>query len=85
MSNVFSNRRWMIFPVSELNKIDWDQVLESQDEIRRTTLDGQTTFVKWDGTDIPSSVQSLTNKQGPYTLDEVMSIITSPAWIGTRP
>ena len=85
MSNVFSNRRWMIFPVSELYKIDWDQVLESQEEIRRTTLDGQTTFVKWDGADIPSSVQSLTNKQGPYTLDEVMPIVTSPAWIGTRP
>ena len=85
MTTEFANRRWMIFPVSELGKINWDQVLESQDEIRRTTLDGQTTFVKWDGPDIPPSVQSLTNKQGPYTLDEVMTIITSPAWIGTRP
>jgi hypothetical protein len=85
MTTEFANRRWMIFPVSELYKIDWNQVLENQNEIRRTTLDGQTTFVKWDGLDVPSSVQSLANSQGPYTIDQIMPIISSVNWIGTRP
>jgi len=85
MSKIFENRRWMIFPVSELYKIDWDQVLEGPDEIRRTTLDGQTTFVKWDGPEIPSCVQSLSKKQGPYTIDEIIPIVSSVDWVGTRP
>lgn len=85
MTAEFINRRWMIFPVSELYKIDWNQVLENQNEIMRTTIDGQETFVKWEGFEVPSSVQLLLNKQGPYTLEEIIPIVSSSNWIGTRP
>ena len=75
----YPNREFMIFNVSELPLIDFNQVHEtSQDTVRRS-VDATLTFVKWDGA-IPSSVEVLTTKQGPYTYDEILSILSGPEW-----
>ena len=75
----YPNREFMIFNVSELPLIDFNQVHEtSQDTVRRS-VDATLTFVKWDGA-IPSSVEALTTKQGPYTYDEILTILSSPEW-----
>ena len=75
----YPNREFMIFNVSELPLIDFTQVHEtSQDTVRRR-VDGTLTFVKWDGA-IPSSVEALTTKQGPYTYDEILTILSGPEW-----
>jgi hypothetical protein len=75
----YPNREFMIFNVSELPLIDFTQVCEtSQDTVRRS-VDGTLTFVKWDGA-IPSSVEVLTTKQGPYTYDEILTILSGPEW-----
>jgi hypothetical protein len=36
--------------------------------------------VKWDGDEIPSSVSSLVTKEGPYTYDEILEILSQPEW-----
>lgn len=75
----YPNREFMIFNVSELPLIDFNQVHEtSQDTVRRS-VDETLTFVKWDGT-TPSSVDELTTKQGPYTYDEILTILSGPEW-----
>jgi hypothetical protein len=75
----YPNREFMIFNVSELPLIDFNQVHEtSQDTVRRS-VDGTLTFVKWDGA-TPSSVEALTTKQGPYTYDEILTILSGPEW-----
>ena len=75
----YPNREFMIFNVSELPLIDFTQVHEtSQDTVRRS-VDTTLTFVKWDGA-IPSSVEALTTKQGPYTYDEILTILSGPEW-----
>ena len=75
----YPNREFMIFNVSELPLIDFNQVHEtSQDTVRRS-VDATLTFVKWDGA-IPSSVAALTTKQGPYTYDEILTILSGPEW-----
>ena len=75
----YPNREFMIFNVSELPLIDFTQVHEtSQDTVRRS-VDATLTFVKWDGA-IPSSVEALTTKQGPYTYDEILTILSGPEW-----
>ena len=75
----YPNREFMIFNVSELPLIDFNQVHEtSQDTVRRS-VDATLTFVKWDGT-TPSSVDELTTKQGPYTYDEILTILSGPEW-----
>ncbi len=75
----YENREFMIFNVSELPQIDFTQVCETSIDTVRKSIDGTKTFVKWDGT-IPSSVDSLTTKEGPYTYDEIIEILNGPEW-----
>jgi len=75
----YTNREFMIFNVSELNLIDFTQVLETSKDTVRKSIDETKTFVKWDG-DIPSSVSSLTTKEGPYTYEEILTILSTPEW-----
>ena len=70
----------MIFNVSELPQIDFTQVLETSIDTVRKSVDQTKTFVKWDGTNIPSSVDSLTTKEGPYTYGEILTILATPEW-----
>ena len=76
----YTNREFMIFNVSELNLIDFTQVLETSIDTVRRSVDGTKTFVKWDGNVIPSSVESLTTKEGPYTYEEILTILNGPEW-----
>jgi hypothetical protein len=76
----YENREFMIFNVSELSQIDFTQVLETSIETVRKSVDETKTFVKWDGVKIPSSVVALTTKEGPYTYDEMLTILSTPEW-----
>jgi hypothetical protein len=76
----YPNREFMIFNVSELNTIDFTQVLETSIDTVRRSVDGTKTFVKWDGNIIPPSVDSLITKEGPYTYDEILTILNGPEW-----
>lgn len=78
------NRVFMIFSVSELNKIDFNQVIETSIDTIRKSVDGTKTFVKWEGS-TPSSVQSLTTKQGPYTYEEILTIMATNEWTNPKP
>ena len=75
----YENRRFMIFNVSELGQIDFSTVLETSAETVRKSVDETKTFVKWDGT-IPTCVSDLTTKEGPYTYDEILTILSTPEW-----
>jgi hypothetical protein len=76
----YEQRQFMIFNVSELELIDFSQVLETSIDTVRKSIDGTKTFVKWDGNNIPSSVNSLTTKEGPYTYNEIINILNDPEW-----
>ena len=75
----YPNREFMIFNTSELLLIDFTQVHETSEDTLRRSIDGTLTFVKWDGA-IPSSIESLTTKQGPYTYEEIIEILNSSEW-----
>jgi hypothetical protein len=80
----YDNRKFMIFNVSELNQIDFTQVLETDIDTVRKSVDGTKTFVKWDGA-MPECVSNLTTKEGPYTYDEILSILSTPEWTSPMP
>ena len=80
----YDGRKFMIFAVSELNEIDFTQVLETSVDTVRKSVDGLKTFVKWDNT-MPTSVASLTTKEGPYTYDEILEILATPEWTDPNP
>ena len=75
----------MIFNVSELNQIDFTQVCETSIDTVRKSIDETKTFVKWDGDSIPSCVEALTTKEGPYTYDEILSILATEEWSNNNP
>ncbi len=76
----YTNREFMIFNVSELNQIDFSQVLETSADTVRKSINQTKTFVKWDGETIPSSVSSLTTKEGPYSYSEIVDILATSEW-----
>ncbi len=80
----YPNREFMIFSTTELDQIDFTQVHETSIDTVRTSLNETLTFVKWDGA-IPSSVNALTTKQGPYTYEEILEILAGPEWTSDEP
>jgi hypothetical protein len=76
----YEQRQFMIFNISELPLIDFSQVLETSIDTVRKSVDETKTFVKWDGNIIPSSVDSLTTKEGPYTYEEMINILSTLEW-----
>jgi hypothetical protein len=81
----YENREFMIFNVSELPQIDFTQVCETSIDTVRKSIDGTKTFVKWDGETIPSSVASLTTKDGPYSYQEILDILSTEEWTSNEP
>jgi hypothetical protein len=80
MHNDYEHREFMIFNVSELPNVDFTQVLETSIDTVRKSVDETKTFVKWDGEAIPSSIDALTTKEGPYTYEEILTILATEEW-----
>ena len=78
---MYENRNFMIFSTSETGSIDFNEVLETSAETLRLSVDGSKTFVKWDSETIPTSVANLTTTEGPYTYDEIVTILTGSFWV----
>jgi hypothetical protein len=74
------NRNFVIFDVTEMDKIDFAQVLETSVDTVRKSVNAQKTFVKWDGDDIPACVLDLTSKSEYYTLEEMLAILDTDEW-----
>ena len=80
---MYEQRNFMIFSTSETGSIDFSEVLETSSETLRLNLSGSKSFVKWDGETIPTSVDVLTTKEGPYTYEEILTILTGSEWTDT--
>ena len=84
MPNVYEDRNFMIFNMSEINQIDFNHVLETSADTVRKSVDETKTFVKWDGT-MPDCVFNLTTKEGPYTYNEILTILATSEWTDPNP
>jgi len=76
---MFHNRSYMIFNVSEINSINFNEVMETSADTLRKSVDESKTFVKWEGS-IPLTVGALTTKEGPYTHTQILSILSGADW-----
>lgn len=73
-------RKYTIFELSEIDKINFEEVLETSKNSVRISSDGTKTFVKWEGDTIPQSISNLLSKEGPYEYEEIMTILSTPEW-----
>jgi len=80
----YESRQFMILNTSEISSIRFDDVLESSASTLRRSVDGSKTFIKWDGT-MPSWVNDLTTKEGPYTYTQIIDILSTSDWISEVP
>jgi len=80
MSHTFDHRNFMIFNVSEVGSVNFSEVLETSQDTIRKSVDETKTFVKWEGETTPTSVDSLTTKEGPYTYTEILTILSTSEW-----
>jgi hypothetical protein len=69
----------IIFNVSEIDKINFNEIQENSISELRKSIDGTKTFVKWEG-NTPSFVQNLTTKEEPYNYYRFISILRTTEW-----
>ena len=84
MSDIYKNREYIIFNISELPLVNFNEMLETSVDTVRKSVDGVKTFVKWDGV-TPECVNNLTTKEGPYTYEEMLTILATPEWTDPNP
>lgn len=75
----FDNRHYVIIPSSEVNKVNFNEVLETSAATCRYSVDGSKTFVKYEGNQ-PESLLVIANKSKEYTHYEILEILASSEW-----
>jgi hypothetical protein len=85
MVQVYEERSFLIFNVSEINKVNFNEVLETSADTLRKSVDKTKTLIKWEDPDTPEFVATLTTKEGPYTYDEILIILATPEWTDPNP
>jgi hypothetical protein len=78
MTTLYANRHYAIFSSSEIPLIDFTQVMQTSAETLRFSINGEKTFVKWDGA-TPETVSKLTTHI-LYNHDEMMSVLSTAEW-----
>lgn len=70
----FPNRRWLVIPATEVENVDFNQVLESSADSLRYSIDGSQTFVKYEvrvveETYTETYTDAETNEEVSYTVE----------------
>ena len=69
----FPNRRWLVIPTTEVENVDFNQVLETSADSLRYSIDGSETFVKYEVTVVEETyTQTFTD---PETNEEVTTTV----------
>lgn len=71
--------KYRIFDLSEVDKINFNEVLESNIDTLRVSKTDKT-FVKYKG-ETPTSVQSLETKSEEYNNQQILDILSTEDWI----
>lgn len=72
-------RKYLIFDLSEVDKVDFNLIsITSVDTIRKS-LDGTKGIIKWDGIE-PEFVSTLQTKSSIYNIEEILTILQTEEW-----
>ena len=80
--NMFENRNYLIFNMSEVDSVDFTNVLETSADTLRLSVDETKSFVKWEG-ETPSFVSDLADTEGPYSHSQILEVLSEEAWTPT--
>jgi hypothetical protein len=74
-----SQLKYVIFEYSEVNLINFNEVLETSIDTLRLSFENVYTFVKWIG-NTPTCVNNLTTKSQIYSHEEMLEIMDEEIW-----
>jgi len=77
------NSTYVIFNVSEINKIDFSQVNETSADTLRKSLNGTKTFISYSA--IPTFLGDLTTKEGPFNYSAIITVLETFEWQALPP
>ena len=75
----FDNRHYVVFDLSEVDTIDFSEVMETSADTLRKNLAETQSFVKYEG-DMPASVTALTTKSQEYTHEDILALLAGEEW-----
>jgi len=76
---MYENREFVVFNVSEVDSINYDEVIERSADSLRLSIDGEKTFIKYEG-DMPDSVSSLETKEAVRSYSEIRELLATEDW-----
>jgi hypothetical protein len=76
----YSDRSFVTFNTSEINKINFNYVLQTDETTLRKSQDGSLVFVKWTGS-VPSFVNTINSKQSIVGYNQISSDIGGSTWV----
>lgn len=69
-------RKYVIINSDEVQNIDFNQVLEKSENTIRYSQDETKTFVKFEGSEVPSFLEG----KEQFNSEEILSILSGPEW-----
>ncbi len=75
----FDNRHYVVFDLSELDTIDFSEVMETSAETLRKNLAETQSFVKYEGA-MPVSITALNTRSQEYTHAEILALLDGEEW-----
>ena len=73
------SNKYLIIPVTELDKVDFNQLVITSKETLRYSVDGLKTFIEWNGIE-PTFLNDLSGKEGSFDVDEIGIVLSNPEW-----
>jgi hypothetical protein len=73
------SNKYLIIPVTELDKVDFSQLVITSKDTLRYSIDGLKTFIEWDDVE-PTFLDQLSGTQGAFTADEISAVLSNPEW-----
>ena len=75
----YEDRHYVIFDLTEVDTIDFSEVMETSAETLRKNLANTQSFVKYESV-MPASVAALTTRSQEYTHEEILAILAGADW-----
>lgn len=79
ITDIYS-RKFIIFNVEELFKVDFSVICQTSQYTVIKSVDQTKTFIKWETEEDPWFLNMLETKEGPYTIEEMRNILSTPEW-----
>jgi len=75
----FNNRHYIVFDLTEVDTIDFSEVMETSADTLRKNLAETQSFVKYEGA-MPASVTALNTRSQEYTHAETLALLAGEEW-----